>query len=381
MSTARLKFVVFGAAIAATSSAFAQSTIKIGVQAPITGEYAAEGQGIENAVKLIASQVNSAGGTLGRKLEIVTCDDEGKAAQAAICARKLVNEGVLAVIGSYTSGATLAAAPIYTSANVIVTSDASSDDLTQRGYKTFFRNAPPNNAEAGFTADYLVRHKKYKRIAVLSDHSSFSSGLGDGVAKAIKANNGNVVFTGFITAGSQDYTPILTKIKSENPDVLYFSGYYSDGGLIRAQMVQLGLPAVFVGGDANQNTSFAKIAGKAAEGAVIINTPDPESLPYPIAKEFLAQYKDTYKSTPPSVYTFSNADGLRIILAAVTATKSTDSTKLVDWMHNMKSFDGLTGRFGFDEKGERVGSPFAAAEMTATAQYRTVYPLDQTAKN
>ncbi|WP_269501651.1 branched-chain amino acid ABC transporter substrate-binding protein [Burkholderia sp. IMCC1007] len=381
MSTARLKCVVFGVAVTAMSSTFAQSTIKIGVQAPITGEYAAEGQGIANAVKLIATQVNAAGGTLGRKIEIVTCDDEGKAAQAAICARKLVNDGVLAVIGSYTSGATLAAAPIYTAANVIVTSDASTDDLTQRGYKTFFRNAPPNYAEAAFTAEYLVKHKKYKRIAVLSDHSSFSSGLGAGVAKAVKDNNGNVIFSGFITAGSQDYTPILTKIKSENPDVLYFSGYYSDGGLIRAQMVQLGLSAPFVGGDANQNTSFAKIAGKASEGAIIIGTPEPESLPYPLAKEFLAQYKKAYNATPPSIYTFSNADGMRIVLAAVTATKSTDPSKLIDWMHNMKTFDGLTGTFGFDSKGERVGSPFAAAEINASAQYRTVYPLDQNAKN
>nr|WP_244869990.1 branched-chain amino acid ABC transporter substrate-binding protein [Paraburkholderia aspalathi] len=375
---ARLAALATFAAVT-TGSAVAETPIKIGVQAPITGEYAGEGQGIENAVRLLVEQRNAAGGILGRKIEVTTCDDEGKAAQAAICARRLVNEGVVAVIGSYTSGAALAAAPIYTAANVIQTSDGSSDELTQRGYKTFFRNAPPNSAESAFTAEYLVKHKKYQRIAVLADHSSFSSGLADSVQKSVKAAGGNVVSTGFITAGSQDYTAVLTKIKSEGADVLYFAGYYPDGGLIRSQMVQLNMSAPFVGGDANQNVAFAKIAGKAAEGAVMVNTPAPESLPYPEAREFLASYKAKYHSTPPSIYTFTNADGLRAVFAAMAATKSADASKLVDYMHQMKQFNGLTGAFGWDDKGERIGSPFVAFEITASGDYRTIYPAQQSA--
>src|SRR3546814_17232572 len=77
------------------NTAFAADPIKIGVQAPITGTYAAEGQGIENGVKLLVKQQNAEGGLLGRKLEVTVCDDEGKPAQAAICARKLDNEGVI----------------------------------------------------------------------------------------------------------------------------------------------------------------------------------------------------------------------------------------------------------------------------------------------
>lgn len=374
MTTTPLKHVVLAAAVLAAAPVFGQSTIKVGVQAPITGEYAAEGQGMENAARLIVAQVNAGGGAAGRKLEIVTCDDEGKPAQAAICARKLVNAGVNAVVGSYTSGATLAAVPIYTAANVIVTSDASSDDLTQRGYKTFFRNAPPNNAEALFTAEYLVGHKKYKRIAVLSDHSAFASGLGAGVVKAVKAAGGNILSAAAINAGSQDFTPVLTRIKSENADVVYFSGYYSDGALIRAQMVQLGLKAHFVGGDANQNTVFAKIAGAAAKGAIIIGTPDPENMPYPLAREFVAKYKEAYKAAPPSIYSFTNADGLRAVVAAINATQSVEPGKLIGWLHQLKDFDGITGRFSFDAKGERLGSPFVAAEINAAGAYDIVYP-------
>lgn len=361
---------------AGTASA-ASGPIKIGVQAPITGEYAAEGQGIQNGVKLLVDQQNKAGGLLGRKIQVTVCDDEGKAAQAAICGRKLVNEGVIAVIGTYTSGAALAAAPIYSAANVIQTSDGTSDELTQKGWKTFFRNAPPNSDEAEFTAKYLINVKQYKRIAILSDHSSYATGLAKATTKSIEALHGDIVANDFINAGTQDYSAVLTKVKSKNPDVLYFSGYYTDGGLIRAQMKQLGMNAVFVGGDANQNAAFAKIAGNAAQGAVIINVPAPENLPYPEAKKFLTDYTQAFGSAPPSIYTFTNADGLRAVFAAIEATKSTETSKLIPWLHDMKQpFAGLTGPFKWDAKGERIGSPMSAFEVQANGSYKTIYPTN-----
>ncbi|MGB6240974.1 MAG: branched-chain amino acid ABC transporter substrate-binding protein [Castellaniella sp.] len=353
----------------------ADGPIKIGVQAPITGEYAAEGQGIENGVRLIAKQHNAAGGVLGRQIEVIVCDDEGKAAQAAICGRKLVNDGVIAVIGTYTSGAALAAAPIYSAANVIQTSDGTSDELTQKGWKTFFRNAPPNSDEAEFVANYFVKIKKYQRIAVLSDHSSYATGLAKATVNAIKKEGGNIIGEDFINAGTQDYSAVLTKLKSKNPDVLFFSGYYTDGGLIRAQMKQLGMEAVFVGGDANQNENFAKIAGDAAAGAVIVNVPAPENLPYPAAKQFLADYTKEFGAPPPSIYTLTNADGFRAVIAAIQDTKSTDTSKLIPWLHTLKEpFGGLTGPFTWDDKGERIGSLMSAFEVQAGGGYKTIYP-------
>ncbi|MDE2480437.1 MAG: branched-chain amino acid ABC transporter substrate-binding protein, partial [Betaproteobacteria bacterium] len=228
--------LVYGLVAGAFGAAAAQAAapITIGVQAPITGQYANEGQGIADAVKLLVKQQNAKGGLLGHELKVQVCDDQGEAAPAAICARQLVNDGVLAVIGSYTSGAALAAQPIYARANVIQTSDGTSDELTTRGYKTFFRNAPPNSAEAVFTAGYF-KAMGYKRVAVVTDHSSFSTGLADAVVADAKKDGIEIVDKAFISAGSQNYTPVLTKLKALNPQVVYFSGYYTDGGLIKAQ--------------------------------------------------------------------------------------------------------------------------------------------------
>lgn len=360
-------------ATCAGPAAWAADTLAVGVQAPITGQYANEGQGIADAVKLLVKQQNAKGGLLGQQLEVKVCDDQGQAAPAAICARQLVNDKVFAVIGSYTSGAALAAQSLYARAKVIQTSDGTSDELTSKGVKTFFRNAPPNSAEAIFTARYF-KDKGYKKVAIVTDHSSFATGLADAVAAEVKKAGGKVVDKSFIDAGSQNYTPVLTKLKGLKPDVVYFSGYYNDGGLIKAQMTQLGIDAPFVGGDANQNVAFAKVAGDAVTGATIINVPAPADLSYPAAKQFLVDFQKEYGHEPPSIFTLTNADGLRAVIATAEKVKSVKPDVLIPALHQMKDFEGLTGTFSWDEKGERIGSPFVAFNVKPDGGYTIVYP-------
>ncbi len=350
----------------------AGNVVKIGVQAPITGKYANEGQSIDNGVRLIVDQYNAKGGVLGKKIEVVSCDDEGKAQKAAICARKLVNAGVMAVIGSYTSGATEAAQTTYYRNKVLQTSDGTSDTLTKHKYWTFFRNSFQNSAQADFTAKYLVKDKGYKRIAILSDYSSYSTGLADSVEKAIKKEGGNLIYKGKIKSGTQNFTAILTKIKSLKPDVIYFSGYYTDGGLLRAQQQQLGIKADFVGGDSNDNPDFIKLAGSSAKGTILINFPTPEFLPYDIAKQFLKDYKAKYGKMPASIWTLMNIDGLRAILYGVEQTKSFDTKKISDFLHQLKDFPGITGPVSFDEKGERVNTKFNVYEIQADNSYKII---------
>lgn len=380
--TTRLALALLSSILA--SGAMAASSITVGVQAPLSGQYANEGQGIENAVKLIASKLNEKGGLLGHQVNVVACDDGGDAQKAKQCAHKLVDAGVFAVIGSYTSGATAASQPIYAKAHVLQTSDGTAEELVLHGYRLFFRNAPPNSAEARFTGHYLVDSKHYKRIAVLSDHSSFSKGLGDSVVDEVKKDGGNVVYRGYIDAGSKNFHSALAEVRAKNADVIYFSGYYSDGGRIRAQEASVGVNADFVGGDANQNVQFARLAGSAAAGAVIINFPAPENLPYPQAKEFLTAYKKAYNEMPPSIYTLTNADGMRLIVYAALSTQSLDPERLANYIHTrfhylpyahrLQFFPGITGPMGFNMFGERSGSPFQAFKVQPDGQYLAVYP-------
>ncbi len=347
----------------------------VGVQAPITGKYASEGQGMSNAVKLLAKQQNDAGGLNGATVKVITCDDEGTPQKASICAKKLVNDGAKVVIGSYTSTATEASQAIYANANVIQTSDATAASLTKNNYKTYFRASFNDDIEGEFTANYFVNYKKYQRIAVISDYSSFAAGLAEAAVKNIKILGGNVVYDGKIDAGAQDFKAVLTSIKALNPDVIYFSGYYTESGLLRTQQMQLDIKADYVGGNATDNPDFIKIAGeKNAIGSFLIGLPLPEQLDYPEARKFNADYLTEFKTPVPSIWVVINADGLRVVFEAMKQVKSNDTIKAIEYIKGtMKDFPGLTGPITIQANGERVGSIYQVNVIGSDLKYQPVY--------
>ncbi|MBD1400608.1 branched-chain amino acid ABC transporter substrate-binding protein [Pelovirga terrestris] len=366
-------FVVCVAVVMTATWASAE-TLKVGVQAPITGSYANEGQGIDNGTRLLANQINAAGGVMGRQIEVFTCDDQATAMASAICARELVNRGVKMIIGSYTSTAAEAAQKIYYDAGVIQTSDGTADSLTEKGYWTFLRNSFPNSAEAEYAADYMVNVKGYKRIVVVSDFSSYAVGLADATVAAIKALGGNVVSYDKIRADSQNFTPVLTNIRSKNPDVIFSAGYYTDGGQLRAQQVALGINADFIGGDANDNPDFIKLAGSAAKGAKIINVPTVDMLPYDLAKDFINDYEKTYGERPPSIWGLMNIDGMRAIIHAMEQNKSFDTRQAVEYLWNMdEPIEGITGPLKFAKDGNRIGSSYMTFEIQADGSYKIAH--------
>jgi branched-chain amino acid transport system substrate-binding protein len=349
-------------------------TLKVGVQAPITGSYANEGQGIQNGVMLLAEQINASGGVMGRQIEVITCDDQGTAMASAICAKDLVNKGVMMVIGSYPSTAAEAAQKTYFDAGVLQTSDGTADALTEKGYWTFLRNSFPNSAEAEFVANYLVNVKGYKRIVVISDFSTYADGLGNATEAAIKKMGGNVISRDKIKADSQNFTPVLTNIKSKNPDAIFFAGYYTDGGQLRAQQMALGIKADFYGGDANDNPDFVKLAGSAATGAFIVNVPSPDVLPYPIAKSFIADYQKKYGEMPPSIWGLMNIDGMRAIIHGIEQTKSFDTKKVSEYLRSMdEPLPGITGPIAFAEDGNRKGGAYVVKRIQADGSYANEY--------
>jgi len=311
---------------------------------------------------------------MGKKIEVISCDDQGTAMAAAICAKDLVNKGVSLVVGSYTSTCAEAAQKTYYKAGVLQTSDGTADSLTEHGYWTFLRSSFPNSAEAEFTANYLVKVKKYQRIVIISDFSSYANGLANAAEAAIKKLGGNVVSRDKIKADSQNFTPVLTNIKSKNPDAIYFAGYYTDGGQLRSQQLALGIKADFYGGDANDNPDFVKLAGSAAEGAFIVNVPEPAALPYEIAKSFIADYQKKYGEMPPSIWGLMNIDGMRAIIHAMEQNKSFDTKKAVEYLQNMKEpLQGVTGPIAFAKDGNRKGGAYVVKRIQADGSYFNEY--------
>ena len=122
-----------------------------------------------------------------------------------------------------------------------------------------------------FFAQFVNETLKVGNVAILHDNTTFGKGLAEAARASLeKANKAKIVFYDVVTPGERDFTPILTRMHRANPDVLYFTGYYPEAGLIIRQMRDLGSQAIFVGGNAAINDEFVEIAGKdVAKGALM----------------------------------------------------------------------------------------------------------------
>jgi branched-chain amino acid transport system substrate-binding protein len=335
-------------------------TIKIGLQGPLTGDYAQEGQGFKNAVQLLVDQTNAAGGINGKKVELFIEDDKGDPKEAALVADRLVSKKVIAVIGGYNSTATEPASAIYSNAGLLhITPSSTAVRLTTKGYQQFFRVCFLDDRQGLFAANFMVQDMGYKNIAILHDNSTFAQGLAEETKKYMEKLGVTPVFYDAINPDDTDFSPTLTKIKAVNPDAIYFTGYYPQGGLLLKQSAALGIKSQWLGGNAMNNTDLIQIAGlENAKGFITTTEPLPKDLDYPEAKQFLADYKAKYGTDATSPWTLMAADAFRVIKNAVEQTKSTDPKKLAEYLHKeFKTMPGITGPLlGFDEKGDRNGT-------------------------
>lgn len=338
----------------------AASTIKIGLQGPMTGDYAYEGLGFEKAVKLLVSKANEKGGLLGKQIELFVEDDKGDPKESALVADRLKAKGIVAVIGAYNSTATEPASAIYDEAGLLhITPSSTATRLTTKGYQRFFRVCFLDDRQGLFTAKYLTQIMGAKTVGVLHDNSTYAQGLAEWTKKYLEDEGATVAYFDAINPQDKDFTPILTKIKGAGLEAIYFTGYHAQGGLLLKQSEDLGLDIQWLMGNACNNPELIEIAGQdAATGVIVTSEPLPGDLPYTEAKVFNELYKLEYGEYPASVWWVMAADAFNVIKYAIEQTNGTDSAKLAEFLHTeFKDYPGITGPIiGFDEKGDRLGT-------------------------
>jgi branched-chain amino acid transport system substrate-binding protein len=354
------------------SATWAAETIKIGLMAPLTGSWASEGQGMKKIVELLAEQQNAKGGVQGRKITVVSEDDGGDPRTASLAAQRLTTQGVVAVIGTYGSAVTEASQTIYDEADIPqIANGSTAIRLTEKGFKKFFRTAPRDD-EQGRMAAQTIAKLGFRKVAILHDSTSYAKGLADEAHALLKKQQGTeVVFFDALTPGERDYNAILTKLKGASPEVVLFTGYYPEAGLLMRQKKAMGWSVPFIGGDATNNADLVKIAGKeAAAGFYFLSPPQPQDLDTPEAKAFLADYQKKYNELPPSIWAVLAGDGFRVAVAAIGGAKSTDGAKIAQYLHqDLKNFSGLSGPIAFDAKGDREGEVYRVYKVDADGNF------------
>ncbi|MDS4031320.1 MAG: branched-chain amino acid ABC transporter substrate-binding protein [Candidatus Contendobacter sp.] len=348
----------------------AADTVKIGLMAPLTGSWASEGQGMKKIVDLLAEQQNAKGGVLGKKIEVVTEDDGGDPRTASLAAQRLTTKGVVVAVGTYGSAVTEASQNIYDEAGIPqIANGSTAIRLTEKGFKKFFRTAPRDD-EQGRMAVQTIEKLGFKKVAILHDSSAYAKGLADEANALLKKKGTEVVFFDALTPKESDYTAILTKLKSANPDVVLFTGYYPEAGLLLKQKKGMNWNVPFIGGDANNNADLIKIAGKAAESFYFLSPPQPQDLDTPDAKAFLVDYQKKYNELPPSIWAVLAGDGFRVMVAGIAGAKSTDGARIAEYLHkDLKNFSGLSGPIAFDAKGDREGEVYRVYKVDAEGKF------------
>lgn len=349
----------------------AADAVKIGLMAPLTGSWASEGQGMKKIVELLAEQQNAKGGVLGRKIEVITEDDGGDPRTASLAAQRLTTQGVAAVVGTYGSSVTEAGQAIYDEARIPqIANGSTAIRLTEKGFKLFFRTAPRDD-EQGRMAAQTIEKLGFKKVAILHDSTSYAKGLAQEANDLLKKKGAEVVFFDALTPGERDYNAILTKLKGAKPDVVLFTGYYPEAGLLLRQKKEMNWKVPFIGGDATNNPDLVKIAGKeAAEGFYFLSPPVPQDLDTPEAKAFLADYQKKYGEAPASIWAVLAGDGFRVAAAGIAGAKSTDGGKIAEFLHkDLKKFSGLSGPISFDAKGDREGEVYRVYKVDGEGKF------------
>ena len=332
-----------------------EPVVKIGFVGPLTGDQAPQGIGMLHGAELAVQQANARGEALpGLRLALVALDDQRNPTQAVAAAKKLVSDpDVVAVVGHLNSSCTMPASAIYHQARILNISPVSSNpQISRQGFDTFYRTCATDDLQGPGAALFAVKGLGAKRIFILDDMTTYGRGLSNEFKTKVQSLGAAVAGHEGITQGDKDFTPLLTKIKSLNPDLVYFAGMFPEGALLIKQRAQVGLGGVFMGGDGLFDAGLIDLAGPEAADGIYLTTIGSDIRQIPTAQEFLKAYEATFG--PVGAYSSYAYEAANIAIWAIQRAGKKDRAAVLAAMKSLKDYPGLFGLQNFDAKGDSL---------------------------
>lgn len=328
----------------------AAKTLKIGTMSPLTGPYAADGNDIANGAKAAIAVIEAEGGVPGYdKIEVFPQDTACDPRQAVAAANKLINLGVVGVVGAYCSSSTIPASEALSEENIpMITPASTNEKVTERGLPYMFRMCGRDDDQSKIAGKFMSDYLKVKTIYIVDDKTTYSQGLAENVAKVAAAAGITVLTHDHVNQGDKDFSAVLTKIKAAKPDLLYMSLQNSaTGSLMAIQAKRFGLTCTILAQDAVYHPQFVTIAKEAAEGVYLTFGYTDESTPE--YKKYIQKYTEMFGK--PGAYSGYSYDGAYVLLTAIKKAGSTDPAKIKAEIMKM-DFVGATKHIKFMENGD-----------------------------
>lgn len=335
-----LAIAVFG------TSGAALADIKVGITVPSTGFAAADGKSALDGAKLAVAQANAKGGIKGEKIELVVYDDQASPKEAVPAATKLVEKDkVVAAIGGSYSGATRASASVFQAAQVpYAVAYAIHPDITKTG-DFMFRVSAMGEVQ-GRAGAKLVNDLGKKKVALINIKNDFGQSLAAGFKEGVAKFGLTIVGEHEYSLQDRQFGPLVAAVKSQNPEVIYASGYFYTAGPLVNQLRAAGVTATIIGQEGYDSDKFIEIAGPASEGVLVTTSLDRDSA-NPATKAFLADYKAAY-NTGADMVAASTYTAAQVVIDGLNKTGGKGGAALRDAMA-AGTYDSPIGKLSFND--------------------------------
>jgi branched-chain amino acid transport system substrate-binding protein len=359
--------LALSASLALSTAAFAED-ITIAVAGPMTGGESAFGRQMKNGAEQAITDLNAAGGVLGKKLALDVEDDACDPKQARSIAEKIASAKIPFVAGHYCSSSSIPASEAYADGNVLQISPASTNPLlTERKLWNVARVCGRDDQQGLVAAEYIVKHFKGKNIAILNDKTTYGKGLADETKKAVNKAGVTEKMNESYNKGDKDFNAIVSRLKLEKIDLVYVGGYHQEAGLILRQMRDQGLQTILMAGDALADREFASITGPAGEGTLFTFGPEPRNKP--TAKAIVEKFKAN--NIDPEGFTLYTYAAMQVWSQAVKKAGSTDPKKVMETIKAGK-WDTVIGTMEFDAKGDIKKLDYVVYKWDAKGNYAEI---------
>ena len=355
----RLRTLLAAAAcsLLATGALADDSPIVLGFSAPLTGDHAEYGNNFKRAIELHVEEINAAGGVAGRPLQVIESDDRSDSAQTTAVAQRYVNNpDIKAVIASFASTPSMAAAPIYQRAGVVqLCPSCSHPDYAPMG-DFMFRNTTTQEIEAPEIADYVVKDLGAETIMVVYRQDDWGlSASSNFVARAEELGATIVANEAFLET-ERDFRPVITQIRSLNPDVLHTAMFFTEASILAQQLQAADIDIPVVTTTSMFNPQYIVLGGDAVEGHIIPATFFTGN-PDPAVQAFVTEYESRY-GIPADSFAAIAYDSVGILAAAmehlVANGEEITRAGIRDAMVEMEPYAGVSGVAAFSPEGDVV---------------------------
>ncbi|MBL7715781.1 MAG: ABC transporter substrate-binding protein [Bdellovibrionales bacterium] len=356
---------------AASGATVSGNVIKIGEVGSMTGSEATFGISTHNGIMLAVKQLNAAGGIAGKKVEVVSLDDQGKPEEAAVAMNKLINQDkVIAILGEVASSRSLAMAPIAQTHKIPMISPSSTNPKVTEQGDYIFRVCFIDPFQGTVMAKFAWESLKAKKVAILRDvKNDYSVGLADYFAETFKKLGGEIVIDQSYSAGDMDFKSQLTAIRSKNPEAIFVPGYYTEVGLISIQAKGLGLTAPLLGGDGWDSPKLTEIGGDSINGSYFANHYSTEDNS-PEVQKFIKEYKEMFGVVPDGLAAMGY-DAALVLFDAMKRSPQLTTPQIRDAIAATQKFKAVTGLISMDAKRNPVKSAVVLKIEKKSFKYQT----------